>query len=340
MRLIVRGLIVYTSALSWDVKDNFEQFIKDFGVDVLNSHNVGVDYHLFRLNVDLPCTFISSLHGGYETVPELLEEDFLGYLQNQIDGWLYLAEKNRQVLLQAGLKDTRFIASFNAVESENIDWENREQFQREYGIGSDVFSLVICSRALLSKGWETCIHVMKLVNAWQSRPVHLFLIGDGPDLSTIKAKYERDEHVHLLGHVDSPMRLLKCFDLAIFPSIYPGESFPLFLLESLTAGLPIVSTDAGDIPRLIGAAEFREGALVSCNLDQIDMAEAMARLVTRYLQDKVSYREASENARRVSSDFTLDKLAAHYISAFQKIIAAKQDSSASGKIDKDLSRSC
>ena len=319
-----------------DVCDDFGKFIEDFGIDVLNSHNVGIDYHLFRLAVDLPCSLISSLHGGYETVPELLDTDFVTYLRNQVDGWLYLAERSRTLLFDAGLETACFLPSFNAVETSDIEWEDRREFESRYDLPSDVFSLVICSRAILSKGWETCIQVAGLLNARQARPIHLFLIGDGPDLEMLRDKYGGDPHVHFLGHVDSPIRLLQCFDLSIFPSTYAGESFPLFLLESMAAGLPIISSDAGDIHRLMGPAKSQAGVLVSSNQDPAKMAEAMANRVMEYLKDRDVHDRARANAKRNSRRFTLDKLAEHYISFFRKRMAARQTSPTSRGDNREL----
>ncbi len=64
----------------------------------MNSHNVSVEFNLFLGNCGVGVPYVASLHGGYETVPELLTPDFIAYLQRTVTVWLHLAEKNRALL--------------------------------------------------------------------------------------------------------------------------------------------------------------------------------------------------------------------------------------------------
>jgi glycosyltransferase involved in cell wall biosynthesis len=247
----------------------------------------------------------------------LITPEFLRYLESQVDGWLYLAERNRDTLVEAGLRTGHFQESFNAVDAGHIIWENRYEFRERHGVVEDAFALVVCSRAIRSKGWETAALITKILNARQPTPVHLFLIGEGPDLDDLKREHGDAPGIHFLGHVDQPARLLRCFDLSIFPSTYVGESFPLFLLESMAAGLPIVSTDNGNISSLVVPDGVRAGSLVSCNLGMQAMAEEMASLVARYMVDRNLYERSRENALRNSNRYSLASLTAHYLAFFE-----------------------
>lgn len=40
-------------------------------------------------------------------------------------------------------------------------------------------------------------------------------------------------------------------DLFVFPTFYPNEAFPLSILESLSAGVPVLSTNIGEIPNIL-----------------------------------------------------------------------------------------
>ena len=55
----------------------------------------GVSVFPSRIAPQIP--YVATLHGGYETVPELITKPFLGYLDRLVTTWLYTAKKNRDV---------------------------------------------------------------------------------------------------------------------------------------------------------------------------------------------------------------------------------------------------
>ena len=88
------------------------------------------------------------------------------------------------------------------------------------------------------------------------RDAHLILVGDGEDgplFSKIKKKIEKvglQKKVTILTHRNDVHRLLKAFDIFIFPSLYEG--FGLALLEAQAAGLRCVISDTiSDVTRVL-----------------------------------------------------------------------------------------
>ena len=77
-----------------DICDDFSGFIEKYGIQLINSHNVSVDFRFFLRNISFQIPYVASLHGGYETVPDLLTPDFTQYLSTTVKKWLYLAERN------------------------------------------------------------------------------------------------------------------------------------------------------------------------------------------------------------------------------------------------------
>ena len=296
-----------------DVKDNFAQFIRDYGIDVFNSHNVGIEYHLSRVAAEIPAGYVVSLHGGYETVAELITPAFVSYVEKRVDTWLFLSEKNKRPLLDSGLADAGFVQSFNAVPDTTVAWEDRAAFRAEHDISDDAFCMVICSRAIEEKGWQTAVDVCQQLNERERRPVHVVLIGSGPVADSIRSDQAGNPHVHVLGYVENPMRYFRCFDLGIFPSVYVGETFPLFLIECLEAGLPVVSSDIGEIPQIMGDREVRPGALVSCKAGRKEMTRAMTAAIETYMTDHALYARLVESAVATSRRFSMDKLADFYL---------------------------
>lgn len=304
-----------------DVSSRFLTVLDDYGIDVFNSHNVSVEYQIFCHGLQVPGVYVASLHGGYETVPDLLTPDFVEFLREQVSVWMTLADKNVEVLRKAGLEDASFRWSFNAVPDTYVEWIAREIVRSGWGIPSDAFVMMICSRAIEGKGWRTAIDVFRRLDAMETeRPVHLVLIGDGPLREELKAAHAGEARIHFIGHLDAPMRYFRAFDLSIFPSTYAGETFPMFLMESFAAGLPVVATDIGEIPRIMGTGEVRPGALVSHRLPSSATAEEMARIIATYVDDEDAFRRLQRLTSDVSARFSIKKLASLYTDvAFEEI---------------------
>lgn len=304
-----------------DVCDDFGGFLGNFGIQVFNSHNVSVDYALYCKHIDVLLPYVGSLHGGYETVPDLLTDHFGDYLQRVVDKWLYLATKNTALLKSAGVSEGTFQRSFNAVPAVSGMPVDRSEFRRQHGIPEDGFVTFLCSRAIPEKGWRLAIEAVQLVRELGNRPVWLVLIGDGPAAAELKQLYGSLDWVIFLGHTDSPSRYFGCFDLGVFPSTFSGETFPLFLVECFQAGKPVVATDIGEIPTILGSdIKERAGILVPHQAERADIVYAVAGAIAGLVQNPLRYEKMSANAREASSRFSMERLAQTYIELFTKLV--------------------
>lgn len=315
-RLASNVAVVY-----WDeVAHRFGDFMRDYGIEILNTHNVGLEYHLAARNIEIDIPYVASLHGGYETVPHILTGKFVDYVNKYVDTWLSLSEKNNTLLLKAGVPSSVFAKSFNAVPPYLGERVDRAKFRKQHGISKDAFVLFICSRAIVEKGWQIAVNVIKRLAAGAKRPVHLVLIGEGPAATELQAANVDLACVTFLGHVASPIRYFKCFDLAVFPSTFAGETFPLFLLECFQEGLPAVSTDIGEIPYIMGEpADQRPGAMVKFNQDAAQIESDMVATVGEIIDNKRLYAAWRKNALKVSKKFSLERLVDFYLSAFHSL---------------------
>jgi len=304
-----------------DVCDDFGGFLGNFGIQVFNSHNVSVDYALYCKHIEVLLPYVGSLHGGYETVPDLLTDHFASYLKRVVDSWLYLATKNTAMLKSAGIDDSSFRRSFNAVPPPAGPHVDRIEFRHQHGIPEEAFVTYLCSRAIPDKGWRLAIEAVQLVRELSNRPVWLVLIGDGPAASELKQMYGALDWVVFLGHVDNPSRYFDAFDLGVFPSTFSGETFPMFLLECFQAGKPVVATDIGEIPSIIGTdANLRAGVLVPHQAARADIVYATAGAIAGLAQNSARYEAMCANALKASSRFSMERLVQSYIELFTKLI--------------------
>ena len=310
----------YPSCTGQTFRTDLRASSPNMALTLSTSHNVGVEYHFFNKQIKLDIPYVASLHGGYETVPDILTPNFVSYVNGTVSRWLYLTKKNVRILEQAGVSSAGFQRSFNALPAPRAGKIQRADFVAEHGIDSRAFIFVICSRAIREKGWQIAIDAMLEASHSLPRKLHLVLIGDGPALADLKNANSNSNCLTFMGHVDNPARYFGCFEAGIYPSTYSGESFPLFLLECFQAGLPVISSDIAEIPIIMGAEPTkRPGAIVNHLAPESTMVSEFAKLIAKLTSDDHTYEAMRVNAHSASDRFSMRALADLYESVLSKL---------------------
>jgi glycosyltransferase involved in cell wall biosynthesis len=100
---------------------------------------------------------------------------------------------------------------------------------------------------------------------------------DGPFVDRLQVRASRSDlagRVRFVGRVEDPLPVMRRWKVAVSASVEP-EAGPLAVLEAMSIGLPLVGTDHGGLPEVLGEA----GLLVPPG-DPAAMAEAIARLLS------------------------------------------------------------
>ena len=143
--------------------------------------------------------------------------------------------------------------------------------------------------------------------------LHWVIAGEGglrPDLEQMVSAAGLGGHVHLVGHIDDPVRLIADADLFVMSS--REEGLGTSVLDALALGIPVASTGAGGLPEMLGNGA---GLVVSPG-DGAALAEAAARI----LEDSALRARLSARGRAEVLRFTDARMADQLGSVYRSCI--------------------
>ena len=146
-------------------------------------------------------------------------------------------------------------------------------------------------------------------------PSRLLLVGDGPE--RVPAREVADElgvskWIRWLGQVDAVEEVIGCADLFLLPS--RNESFGLAALESLSAGVPVVGSNAEGLPELVQSGE-------TGYLEAIGDVAGMARRSIEVLSDERKHAAMGAAARAVAIErYEVGKVIPPYEEFYGKVL--------------------
>lgn len=198
-----------------------------------------------------------------------------------------------------------------------ISEEEKKELRARYGIEDDEKVVLFTGRITDEKG------VLELAQAFNkiTEPKCMLLILGGAKGNPVpKLDYEKQLNelianskakIVRTGYVDNRdiYKYYNIADLAVLPSVCP-EAAALTVIESLTAGMPVLTTNQGGIPEYA-----KDGCAVRIDVDD-QFIDHMASEISRLLLDPEERARLSENALKRAEAFEPSS----YYDSFCKII--------------------
>jgi phosphatidylinositol alpha-mannosyltransferase len=147
--------------------------------------------------------------------------------------------------------------------------------------------------------------------------IHLWVAGEGPESSPLRARTEGDGRVHWLGRIDDgeAASRMRGADVVCAPSLH-GESFGVVLLEAMAAQTPVV---ASDLPGYRNVALADQHGLLVPPGD----ADALAAALRRVLSDPALAEELVGAGEARAAEFSMDHLAERYLELYEAVAAGR-----------------
>ena len=127
--------------------------------------------------------------------------------------------------------------------------------------------------------------------------VHLMMVGDGPDEKPLKDKVNElaiERNVSFFPFTSEPQYVFERADVTVLPSLYK-EGLPNVLLESMSMGVPVVSSNLGGVSEIV--INGKTGFMV-----EPGNSEQLADGILKLWDDQTRYKKMRLNARQLMKD--------------------------------------
>ncbi len=151
-------------------------------------------------------------------------------------------ERQRHLLIEQGVQEIKTQRIYNGVDLDQFNYVEKENTKKRIGI---------LGRLSPEKNHTLFLKVAKLIIK-NDLDCTFIIAGDGPEKQNIKdliIKLQLENHVELLGNINNPEVFFHSIDVMVLTST--TEAFPMTILESFAAGVPVVSINVGGINEAI-----------------------------------------------------------------------------------------
>ncbi|HEY9051910.1 MAG TPA: glycosyltransferase [Gammaproteobacteria bacterium] len=283
--------------------------------DILHSHGykgnilIGIVPHFLR---HVPA--VSTIHGWTAVsrfskiwVYNLLDRYFL----KRLEAIIFVNSSNTSAIIHKNKYSVENGIPKIRIDSSRVDSDDVTLIHPQ---GHNKFTIGCISRLSEEKGVGILIEAMSLL-AKNNPDIQLVVIGDGilaKELQSLSNKRKIEQNVLFLGYRPDAYHYLPLFDVFVLPSL--TEGLPITMLEAMQANIPIVATSVGAIPQVL--EEGKNGLVIETN-----NAEALAEAILDVKNFIGRAKLRASNAKQaVFEHYASDKMAIQYINIYQEVI--------------------
>lgn len=296
----------------YKLRHNLNKLYKNRNEEIIvNAHLLGSALYIYlSMQKIWKKRFIVTLHqpilyNGINIIKKYLYPIVIKEILNQVDGYIAVSEEIKRDLKQYTSKYCKYI--MNTV-PDIMPKKNIEDIRKKEKI-----KIGIIGRLTIPKNQFCFIDAAKEICKVKSN-VEFYIIGDGElknELDEYREKTNIKEKINFIGAVSNPYEWMRRLDILVISSDFEG--IPLTMLEAMSIGLPIVSTDVGGIPQVITSGY--NGILVKPR-----KPKQISKAVLSLIDDKEKYYTLHKN----SIFFMENKLNyTDFIDSYKKVLEGK-----------------
>jgi len=301
-----------------------KSFIRNNKIEIANTHLWEVD-EFISMHTNIP--HVISMHGPYEHLMyqlgpgqiggRKLDPDFVDRAGKVICKSRFIinsADKNLEILEYVKNKNIN-------TEKIYLGYQGKSRVI-EKNTSADIFVFGMISRGLESKGWEIAAEAfIKLRNKNKNCRL-VFAYSGSQYMDQFKSKCKDVEGIEFKGYVKEQKELFEIADAFVYPTW--DDCVPYVVIESLSFGVPVISTNVGEIPMMIRKDSIAAGIIVplDVNTHKADVNAFSAAMET-YCENRELYNKHRFNTTNLFEQFSMEHCVKRYEEVYRKAIASK-----------------
>jgi glycosyltransferase involved in cell wall biosynthesis len=175
------------------------------------------------------------------------------------------------------------------------------------------FTVGAIGRLSVEKGYDCLLDAIKTIKDTID-DVRLIIIGEGSQRHELEHKInalDLRKNIFLPGYIRNAKEYIPFFDLFVLSSL--TEGLPMTVLEAMDAGVPIVATKVGGVPDVLGHGKF--GHLVN-KATGAELAQGIMQIIREPEKGKTMAEKAK---LQVSRHFTSALMAKQYVEIYRSL---------------------
>ena len=213
------------------------------------------------------------IHNDYNNISKRNTRNAEAYVD--IDHIFFVAETARQSFIEAfpSLKRKMSVIK-NIVPQEEIRKKSKEPIEEEYYQEGKI-NIVSVGRIENQKAFERIVGVLKKLGDLKNK-INWIVIGSGSRKEMIEKQIAQEnlqDSVRFVGSKTNPYPYIANSDLFVLTSIY--ESQPMVIMEALTIGIPVVSTNFESAYELLENKKYG----IICDNSEEGLLETLSEII-------------------------------------------------------------
>lgn len=198
---------------------------------------------------------------------------------------------------------------------------DRAALRAELDVPEDALLAVCVSLMRPEKGHADLVEAVRLLPA--ELPLVVAMAGDGPLLAGMRTTVESDpvlqQRIRVLGFRSDVADLIDAADFIVHPSL--EDALPTALISALAGAKPIVATNVGGIPDIVGPGC---GMLVPSG-NPAALSAGIAEMASAAMHDSTAFADMRQAARdRYESNFSAQVWVNNLRGVYQRAIAGRK----------------
>jgi glycosyltransferase involved in cell wall biosynthesis len=293
------------------------KFIEQHDIDIVHSFMEGINAYLpsFIAGSAIPAGGIMSSFDKGLTVWSKIERFFISKLFTKYGKLILIScsYSGMNLYLRKGFQKNKVFTIPNGIDYDKFSHGKKEKITKEFDLKND-FVIGSVGRLIEVKNYDNLIRMFSEIS--KEHNLKLLIVGAGPMMKGLKnlvSELHLSDKVILTGNRTDVPDLLARMDIFVFPSL--SEGWPNALGEAMSAGLPVISYDVGDVKYVI--KEGINGVIV-----KNDMA-SMKKRILELMKSKTLRVSMGIAARKTIMDnFSVERMVQRYESAYLGMISS------------------